>query len=145
MRDYFTIIREYLNFQIIFLVFKFFTIIFTIISDYTRLIFSIIYDYFTASAPGKLECSGNLNVPVHPSLESPPPGQDQTISYNTGKVYPSIYWYEVFVPTCTGIYRYIPNRHGIYLYILYQRNDGFSIVGTLLSCRIMHVYTSHIQ
>jgi hypothetical protein len=56
----------------------------------------------------------------------------------------------VFIPTCTSIYWYIPNRHGIIgiyrdLYILYQRNDGFSIVGALLSGRIMHVYTSHIQ
>ena len=68
-------------------------------------------------------------------LESPPPGQDHTISYIP--VYPGISWYEVFVPTCTVIYCYIPNRHGIYLYILHQRNDGFFIVGALLSGRII--------
>jgi hypothetical protein len=57
----------------------------------------------------------------------------------------------VLILTCASlsIYQYImiPNRNGIYLYILYHtgRNDGFSIVGALLSCRIMQVYTSHVQ
>jgi hypothetical protein len=84
-----------------------------------------------------------LRLPTNTHLESPPPGQDHTISYI--KVYPGISRYEVFVPTCTGIYCYIPNRHGIYLYILHQRNDGFFIVGALLSGRIMPVYTSYVQ
>ncbi len=77
------------------------------------------------------------------------PGQVQMISYI--KVYLGIYWYECFhtdlywyIPVYT-MHQYIPNRHGIYLYILYQRNDGFSIVGALLSGPIMHVYTSHVQ
>ncbi len=56
-----------------------------------------------------------------------------------------IYPYEVFIPTCTCIYQHIPNRDGIYLYKRYKRNDGFSIVGVLLSGQIMQVYTSQVQ
>ncbi len=73
---------------------------------------------------------------------------DKTRRFRTSRYIPvctGVYWYEVYIPTCTGIFQHIPNRDGIYLYIRYQRNYGFSIVGMLLSCQIMQVYTSHVQ
>ena len=41
-----------------------------------------------------------LSRKVYDHLESPPPGQDQTISYI--KEYPGIYRFKVFILTCTG-------------------------------------------
>jgi hypothetical protein len=73
---------------------------------------------------------------------------DKTRRFRTSRYKPVYTGMSVFILTYTGIYQHtndIPNRHGIYLYILYQRNDGFSIVGVLHSCRIMQAYTFHVQ
>jgi hypothetical protein len=48
MRDYIMIIRDYF--------YDYFTDYFAIILRLYAIIFSIIHDYFTASAPGKWEC-----------------------------------------------------------------------------------------
>jgi hypothetical protein len=70
---------------------------------------------------------------------------DKTRRFRTLRYIPVYTGTRVFILFRTCIYQYIPNRHVIYLYIRYKRNDGFSIVGALLSGRITQVYTSHVQ
>jgi hypothetical protein len=57
MRDYFTIIRDYF--------YDYFPDDFSIILRLYTIIFSTIYDYFTASAPGKWECADSNSSSNH--------------------------------------------------------------------------------